>query len=158
MSEEDDRVRRGIQHLFSPDWANNLGAKAGQALREKMSDPMREQATNMAKRYVAWVEQQRANPLPNPLQAPAQKAVDWYNDGAHPNAKQDAELELLRLQKEAAQKQLAEQAPRDGGDIDAPDPNVRQPIQMQREFSNDPDKEAYLERIRQAQKNAAASK
>ena len=31
----------------------------------------------------------------------------------------------------------------------------RQPIQMQREFSNDAEKEAYLQRIKQAQANAA---
>ncbi|MDD5374442.1 hypothetical protein [Acidithiobacillus sp.] len=43
--------------------------------------------------------------------------------------------------------------PVDGGEIDD-----RQPIQMQREFSNDQEKEAYLERIRQAQKNAANAK
>ncbi len=30
----------------------------------------------------------------------------------------------------------------------------RQPVQMQREFSNDQEKEAYLQRIRQAQANA----
>ncbi len=44
----------------------------------------------------------------------------------------------------------------DAGELD--EPAVRQPVQMQREFSNDKEKEAYLERIRQAQKNAAAAK
>lgn len=37
-------------------------------------------------------------------------------------------------------------------------PEVRQPIQMEREFSNDPDREAYLQRIRQAQENATNKK
>jgi len=35
-------------------------------------------------------------------------------------------------------------------------PEPRQPIQMQREFSNDQEKEAYLERIRQAQARAGS--
>lgn len=39
-----------------------------------------------------------------------------------------------------------------------PAPAVRQPIQMEREFTNQEDKEAYIERIRRAQKNAGASK
>jgi len=43
--------------------------------------------------------------------------------------------------------------PRDEGELDEPSP--RQPIQMEREFSNEEDKNAYIERIRQAQKNAA---
>lgn len=33
--------------------------------------------------------------------------------------------------------------------------NERQPVQMQREFSNDTEKEAYLDRVRKAQQNAA---
>lgn len=41
----------------------------------------------------------------------------------------------------------------DGGEIDEP-PQARQPVQMQREFSNDAEKEAYLERIRTAMANA----
>ncbi len=36
------------------------------------------------------------------------------------------------------------------------DPTTRDISSIQREFSNDAEKEAYLERIRQAQKNAAA--
>lgn len=42
--------------------------------------------------------------------------------------------------------------PRDEGELDEP---PRQPIQMEREFSNDADRDAYIERIRQAQKNAS---
>jgi len=74
----------------------------------------------------------------------------YVNDKLHPNARQDAELQVLREQQEAARQQLA---PRDEGEIDSP-AGTRPPIQMQREFSNDQEKEAYLERIRQAQKNA----
>ncbi len=37
-----------------------------------------------------------------------------------------------------------------------PDRAPREPVQMQREFSNDTEKEAYLDRVRQAMKNAAA--
>lgn len=33
--------------------------------------------------------------------------------------------------------------------------HVRQPVMMQREFSNDQEKQAYLERLREAMKNAA---
>lgn len=157
MSDEDDKVRRGIQHLFSPDWAGRLGTKLGTGLREAMPDRMRTGAQDAAKRYVAWVEQQRSNPLPQAAQGPAKRAEDFYNDGAHPSARQDAELEVLRLQQEAARKQLAEQAPRDGGEIDEP-AAVRQPVQMQREFSTNQqgaqDKEAYVEQVRRAQANA----
>ena len=116
---------------------------------------------NMAKRYVAWITKERENPLPKVIQPAAQKVTEFLSqrpkDESH---RQDEQLMVLREQQEAAKRQLAEQEatlrPRDGGEIDgpAPDPNARQPIQMQREFSNDQEKEAYLERIRQAQKNA----
>ena len=41
--------------------------------------------------------------------------------------------------------------PEDAGEMDTP---VRQPIQMEREFSNEKDKEAYIERVREALKKA----
>ena len=58
---------------------------------------------------------------------------------------------LRKEQQEAARQQLA---PRDEGEIDGPQ-GSRPPIQMQREFSSDTEREAYLERIRQAQRNAS---
>lgn len=102
---------------------------------------------NMAKRYVEWMTKKREPVLP-PQAAQAQQ---WVMDKLHPNARQDAELQVLKEQQEAARQQLA---PRDEGEIDGPQ-DSRPPIQMQREFSNDQEKEAYLERIRQAQRNAS---
>ncbi len=102
---------------------------------------------NLAKKYVEWVTAKREPVLP-PQAAQAQQYV---MDKLHPTARQDAELQVLKEQQEAARQQLA---PRDEGEIDSP-AGDRPPIQMQREFSNDTEKEAYLERIRQAQRNAA---
>lgn len=101
----------------------------------------------LAKKYVEWVTKQRETTLPHQ----AADAQRWIMDKLHPHARQDAELQVLREQQEAARQQLA---PRDEGEID--EPGARRPIQMQREFSNDQEKDAYLERIRQAQKNAGA--
>lgn len=127
MSEEDDdKVRRVIQHIFSPDWSHGLGQKIGQTIKEHTSDSFHESAKNAARKYVDTV---------NPAQA---------------RARQD---EQIAAQNEKIETLKKFTQPRDEGEIDAP--ATRQPVQMQREFSNDSDKEAYLERIRQAQKNAS---
>ena len=121
---------------------------------------------NIARRYVDWLQKTRENPLPKVVQPAAAKAEELLKyrpmDESH---KQDLIIQENRERIESMKRQVAEQSaaasPRDGGEIDGPspvvtDPSLRQPIQMQREFSKDEDKEAYLERIRQAQKNAAS--
>ncbi len=148
--EDDDKVRRVLQHIFKPDWGDELGTKAGQVVREKIGEPMRERASSAARKYVEWVQQERANPLPGAAQKPAKKAMDWYNEGAHPYAKQDAELETLRLQKEAAKRQIEEQSASDGGEIDAP--AARTPVAFHRgpEMTEE-QRQAYVETVRKAQ-------
>ena len=106
-------------------------------------------------------------------------ALTWQNAGTElPNRMGDAmanhlphldhtqtELAIMRLRNEIDQKAIpAAAAARQaipgmetlGRILTYRDriPQDRQPVQMQREFSNDQEKEAYLERIRQAQRNA----
>ncbi len=110
---------------------------------------IRNAARAMARKYVAWVTKERENPLPKAVQPAAQKAAEVVSWRPEPrNAEQDRQIEENKRALEIAQKYAK---PKDGGEIDEP----RQPIQMQREFSNDQEKEAYLERIRAAQRNAA---
>ncbi len=115
---------------------------------------------NLVHRYVEWVTKSRENPFPKAVQpavAEATKIAAWRPEPR--NAELDRQIEENRRAIEIAKRYAdAQKPPVDGGEIDGPapvDPNVRQPIQMQREFSNDQEKEAYLERIRQAQANAA---
>lgn len=107
----------------------------------------------LARRYVEWLTKKRENPLPTIVQPAAAKAEAFLNqrpkDEAH---RQDEQIAENNRRIAEAQRQLH---PVDGGEIDEPEQGGRQPVQMQREFSNDQEKEAYLERIRQAQKNAA---
>ncbi len=102
---------------------------------------------NLAKRYVEWVTKPRENPLPAVVQPAARKVAEVVSARPEPrNVEQDRQIEENRRAIEIAQRHLA---PTQDGEIDAPRP----PIQMQREFSSDAEREAYLDRIRQAQKN-----
>ncbi len=120
--EDDDRIRRGIGHIFSPDWSHDLGKRIGEAAKRTVSPEALARAKDMARQYV--------------------DAMDPH--GAARRA--DEELEANR-QKIAIMQQYAQ--PKDLGDIDeAP---VRQPVMQERGFSNEQEKEAYLQRIRDAQ-------
>ncbi len=114
---------------------------------------------NLAKRYVEWVTKPRENPFPKVVQPAVAKATEVMSYRPPPrNAEQDRQIEENKRAIEIAKKYAeSQQAPRDGGEIDQPaqDPGMRQPVQMQREFSNDQDKEEYLQRIRDAQRNAS---
>ncbi len=135
MSDEDDRIKRGLQHIFSPDWANRLGERAGRALRERTSDGFREAATSAARRYAEFVK-------------PELQTEREASERAAASAARDAEVE--RLVREARTVQ-GKPDPTYAGEIEEP-----RAVTFQREFSNDQEKEAYLERIRQAQKNAGS--
>jgi hypothetical protein len=77
-----------------------------------------------------------------------------YYKRSHPELEQQKQdLELQMLKEKIAAMKAAQQPATDLGDIDQP--QGRQPVQMQREFSNEQEKAAYLERLRQAAKNAA---
>lgn len=74
--------------------------------------------------------------------------VQRYLDAKNPHRRQDAELDALQRQQAEARRQL------NTTDLGEVDEQGRSPT-MVREFSNDQEKEAYLQRIRQAQANAA---
>ncbi len=141
MSDEDDKISRGLGHVFSPDWAHNLGTKLGEKLKGTKAANA---AQEMAQRYIAYVRENQDKAQPVPI-------VQEYDRRAYPNREKDAELQDIKDRVEEAKRRLAV---RDMGDVDAA-PAPRPPIQMQREFSNDAEREAYIERIRQAQKNVA---
>ncbi len=109
---------------------------------------------SLARRYVEWLTKQRENPLPAAVQPASRAAEAWLNQRPKDESHRQDEVIAENNRKIAeAQQQLK---PKDGGEIDEPpaDPNARQPVMLQREFSNDEEKAAYLERIRQAQANA----
>ncbi len=106
---------------------------------------------NLAKKYLEWVTKKRESPLPQVIQPAARRAQEALSWRPEPlNAEQDRQIAENKRALEIAEAHA--HPAQDGGEIDAPRP----PIQMQREFSNDQEKEAYLERIRQAQKNAGS--
>jgi hypothetical protein len=122
--------------------------------------------------YVDWIQKPRPSPFPAALDPYVRKADDAlrYRPVDPEIAKQrelDRQIEENRRAIETAKRYA--QPPQDIGDIDEPmvrpgsfadasgvnvDPNVRQPIQMERTFSNDADKDAYIEQVRKAQQNA----
>ncbi len=106
---------------------------------------------SLARRYVEWLTKQRENPLPAAVQPASRAAEAWLNQRPKDESHRQDEVIAENNRKIAeAQQQLK---PKDGGEVDV-DPGVRQPVMLQREFSNDAEREAYLERIRQAQANA----
>ena len=103
------------------------------------------------------------SPAKPPVEMPSsfKKVENAYYERAHPEwvkQKQDLELQQLREQAQAIREKMdAQRAPVDLGDIDAP--QVRQPIQHEREFADTPqgraDKEAYVQRAREAARAAS---
>lgn len=137
MSDEDDKIKRGLQHIFSPDWANNAGKRVGEAAKEAMPVGHLERLRAAARRYVDFIRPEEAAAREELARQEARRATE---------AEQNA---LIEEHRRAMSGSASE--PAAGGEIDAQRPAVS----FQREFSNDAEKEAYLERIRQAQANAA---
>ncbi len=126
---EGERMRQITESLVRPQWPEDVGGGIGKRLAAGQTDESRARLSSLARRYVDLVD-------PAAAQARQDEEI----------AENNRKLEIL--------KKYASQQPVDGRETDAA-PAPRQPIQMQREFSNDQEKEAYLDRIRQAQKNAA---
>lgn len=107
-----------------------------------------------------WMQKPRANPFPKALQPLAARGEEIMRyRPVDPGIAQDQEIERnSKLIEELERIKREGSTPRDGGEIDGPapvDPSVRQPIQMERTFSNDQQKEEYLQRIRDAQRNVS---
>lgn len=99
-------IKDGISRLFNPEWAQDVGRKAGEALR---GTAVGDKASAMARKYLDWVAEKQAQNKPVPI-------VQKYNEHAYPNARQDAELQVQREQIGEARRKLME--PRDLGEID----------------------------------------
>ena len=124
--EQDNRILQGIHDTLHPAPAMEAAGKVAQYGKEHLSEGFRARLRGIAEGYVA-----RVSP-------------------AASQAGQDRELEENRRAIEIAKK-YAE--PRDGGEIDDPGP-VRQPVMQERGFSNDEEKQRYLDKVRQAMANA----
>lgn len=124
--EQDNRIRQGIHDTLNPEPAMEAAGKVAQYGKEHLSEGFRARLRGLAEGYVA-----RVSP-------------------AASQAGQDREIEENARAIEIARKHTQ---PRDGGEIDDPGP-VRQPVMQERGFSNDDEKQRYLEKVRQAMANA----
>ncbi len=136
MSDEDERFKQHLEKarkLGPQKWSTNPPLPPPEvSFRERV----RAAGQQAIKKVVSVVAPDKPRELP----ASFKKAEDWYQGKLHPEqAIQQKELEIEQVKQRIAELQ----------------PGVRQPVQMQREFSNDEEKEAYLQRIRDAMKNAS---
>ncbi len=133
----------GPVHRAASEWGSRVGERAAEHIVEAMPAKSLQALRAFARRNLDAIHAAREA-------RPTVGVVQSFGDRLNPHQKQDAQLRAIEEAAAEARRQLH---PVDGGEIDAPQ-GPRPPIQMQREFSNDQEKEAYLERIRQAQKNA----
>ncbi len=146
--EDDDKARQAARKLFSPDWAASAGKRMGEVIK---ASPVNGAAQAVARKLVDYGNWVKSAPAQGTLPKSFGTAQNAYYDKAYEeaNRRQAQELELQAIKDKVRAVREAQQ-PQDLGDVDAP----REPVMLQREFSNDQEKEAYLQRIRQAQANA----
>ncbi len=133
----------GPVHKAASEWGDRQGTKLGAALKERISPESLDAARTIARKYLDMVHAKReqADTRPVPI-------VQRYNDALDPTFRNDREKEILH--------EKADDMARYDGEIPAGKESVpRPPTGFTREHSNDTEKEAYLERIRQAQRNAS---
>lgn len=150
QQEKDDKIREGIGHAFSPDWAKDVGKRLGERIK---ASPTANRAatyvTGKLKDYADWTQEDHSAVVPPAIRQPMEKVQAVYMDKAYAEQRrrqeQDLELQAVKDKIRALQAVKDRQAaPRDEGELD--EPGVRQPIQMQREFSNENDKREYVAR------------
>jgi hypothetical protein len=129
--EQDNRIRQGISDALHPAPVMRAADATADYAKEHTSQGTRDR-----------------------LKSGLESFVDWVNPAVG-NARRDAKIAEQARAIEIAKRYLQ---PRDGGEIEDPAPaaGVRDISSVRREFSNENEKDAYIERIRKAQ--AAAKK
>lgn len=141
---KEDSIQDLRQRLFHPEWAYELGDRAGETI--KKSPAAHGAAKAVAQKLVDYAKWVQSRPGEKVLPAPARDAGRAVQEGMWEKLWGKERAAQLRQQLEEQRRREA-LPPVDAGEIDEP---VRQPVTMQREFSNDEEKEAYLERVRRA--------
>lgn len=122
------------RELLQPAPVRRLEDAATQRLRQSpMVMKAIEAASKPLQRYADWVQSAPLEPKAYKERREAEEAADAGK----------------RQYEDAVRQLMGNPEPVEG---------IRRPVSMQREFSNDQEKEAYLERVRQAMKKAAAAK
>ncbi len=154
QKEQDERVRRGIQQTFSPDWTRDVGKKLAEKIKgNETANKAAQYVGGKLVDYAKWTQKDQSGRIPQVVREPMEKAQAVYMDKAYAEQRRrvEQEIDLTAVKDKIRRLQAikdASVAPTDGGEID--EPSVRQPVSMSREFASTPqgeeDKKAYIAR------------